>query len=93
MKFAEIENSIDDELFFIVETQLKQNRIRYQRNTKVINKMRDVEDRKGGGIMVVWKHDYDGKIEEIKTRNSDLMLIKYEVKGKVFFFLMIIIGI
>ena len=80
-KFVEFENMIEEEIFIMVETQLTQDRIRYQADTEVINKMRLKNDRKGGGIMILWKKQDNFNIKEIKTKNVDLMMIEYEINS------------
>ena len=80
-KFVEFENMIEEEIFIMVETQLTQDRIRYQADTEVINKMRLKNDRKRGGIMILWKKQDNVNIKEIKTKNVDLMMIEYEINS------------
>ena len=82
IKFTEIENIMEDQIFILSETQLKRNRIRYKPSTRVINKMRLMHDRKGGGLMFVWKENLDTEIEEIETKAIDLLMTKCKI-GKL----------
>ena len=84
-KFMEIENKMENDIFLLVETQLKQDKLKHQEKTRVLNKMRDITDRKGGGLMTVWRENSNINIEEIKTKHRDIMMIKCNMGKKEFF--------
>ena len=39
-------------------------------------KMREINDKRGGGIMLIWKRSERKRIEEIKTKHSHIVLNK-----------------
>ena len=66
-------------IFCMVETYLTRDTIYKNAYTKAIIKMRSIKDRKGEGLQIFWKENYDLLIEEVKADNIDLMMINTKI--------------
>lgn len=86
-KYAEIQEKIGEKtLVCLTETQKKVNNIRIEEGITCIDKMRDVNQLKGGGLMVLFKEEEDFYFEEQKNPNSDCLHIKGRIgllKGNI----------
>ena len=92
IKASEIEELVsENSLFCITETQQRYNKIRFMDNTKYISVMREKEDKKGGGIMVVYKESENVEVKEIKTRDSDVLYVECNYFGYTFSLLRLLI--
>ena len=73
-KMIELEENMDKEtIFFLTETHKRDNSIRNKDDTKFIHKIRDLSDKKGGGLMMIWKSDIDMESRELPTKFKDIL--------------------
>ena len=83
VKMLEIEeylyNSENINLFCMLETHQKRNTIKRRDKTRNITKMRNLSDRKGGGMEILWIENENIEIEEIECKLSDLLCINVRV--------------
>ena len=56
---------------------------------RCIQKFREIGDKKGGGFMILWKDKINRRMIEIKTKHSDIMLIKFHEGVNVFYMLVV----
>ena len=87
-KLVEIEESITNQnIFFLTETHNTRKRVYLKSNNTCIEKMRKVDDKKGGGLMVVWERSKEIIITEIETHHVDIILIKLCTKNSIIYIL------
>jgi len=83
-KIVEIEeimkNDSQNIIFILVETQLKHDSI-VTDNERIIN-VRDPTDKKGGGIMLIYKKTNAIILEKIETRSSDILRVICNINGQ-----------
>ena len=81
VKVPEIEELIENEcdLIVLTETQLKMDKIAYNKNVASINSMRHKKDKKGGGLTILHKIDKDNKLDIQTSENNDIL----DVRGKI----------
>ena len=74
-KMYEIEKLImsDLDIVCLTETQLKIDKVHISDQLKKYISMRKDDDQKGGGLMVLHKNNSDIEINQIQTKNTDIM--------------------
>ena len=78
-KYAEIFGEMGEKVVMcLTETQKKVNNIRTGKHLEVIESMRDIEDRKGGGLMVLYEEKEDLSLEKKDGGHRDCL----EMTGK-----------
>ena len=78
-KFVEVAQLLDKEqILILTETHLMYDRIKHDPNFKALHKMRDSNDKKGGGICLITRNVFQMEVEEIEVKNSDIMYVKME---------------
>jgi len=76
-KYTEIYREIDEmTIMCLIETQKKVDNIRVGHHLKVINSMREMEDRRGGGIMTIYEENRDKWFDKIDSKHRDCMVLK-----------------
>ena len=75
-------------LLGLVETHEKYRKIAFPTAIQVVHQMRDDEDKKGGGLMMISADD-SLEISKLDSRNSDVMIA--EVKQSHFVFIVMLI--
>ena len=79
-KYLEIERDIDDKtITCLVETQEKFEKIIERENLEKYVSRRKMEDKKGGGIMILKKKDSNIEIEKIRDGHPDILLAQCKV--------------
>ena len=79
-KYGEIHYEVEDyTLICLTETQKKIDNIRVEENIKVISSMRRMDEKKGGGLMLLYREREDFYFEKRENRKNDIM----QVKGKI----------
>ena len=74
----------NDDILLLSETQLKYDRVKcFNENICRIDSMRDKEDKKGGGLAIMFHKDSQHNIFKIETKNKDIMNIVVEDKAGV----------
>ena len=89
-KLLEIENHMTNkDIFLLLETHKKRNELKIEPMNRCIQKFREIGDKKGGGFMILWKDKINRRMIEIKTKHSDIMLIKFHEGVNVFYMLVV----
>ena len=85
VKFEEIKNQFNNkDIFIMVETHWRSNRFDIEDSLEVLEKRRERESKKGGGIMLLYRKNSGLKGEVIDSLNEDLLVTKMEHKGLKF---------
>ena len=80
-KFIELSNLINKNKFiFITETHMNYDNLKPNDDIICINKMRKENDKKGGGISMLYKKDCNMVISEIEVNNPDILCVKIATK-------------
>ena len=76
-KMCEVEEKTDSStIFCITETQHKRVKVQTLPTTNIICKMRALNDKKGGGLMVVYKPSNLLKIKEVMCGHDDILVVE-----------------
>ena len=62
----------------LTETQHKQEKIQFEDSIVSINQMRERKDKKGGGLMILYKKNKKIELTKVVNRNKNIL----EVEGK-----------
>ena len=76
-------------IFLITETHMKYDEVEVDKSIKKIIKMRDINDKKGGGLMAMFKKKEFDCVFEIDNGNKDIMILVIE-KGRIRFKIILI---
>ena len=92
-KYIEIENTLENDIdniniFCLVETQQTRNSIKTRDGTKYLSQMREKSDRKGGGLLVIWKNE-ELAMEHIVSDHPDILVSHVNIR-KLDFILIIV---
>lgn len=85
-KLVEIEQLITDkfDIVCLTETQQKEDRIDIRDNIIKIESMRELKDKRGGGLMILHKKSEDIELNKVNTKNSDILYVEEKImKNKV----------
>ena len=63
------------------ETQKKIRDVNFGSNVIILEQMRDLNDRKGGGLMILHRNSKDIKLEKIESINRDILVAKGSISG------------
>lgn len=84
-KMIELEELIDEHsIVFLTETQQKRKTVRLSEVNRQISKMRELNDKKGGGLCILWKEQEHVSLQEINTTHSDLLVVRARFRGMDF---------
>lgn len=75
-KSVELEYMLDNkrnEVLYITETQHKYNKIHFTDKIGSLTKLRDITDKKGGGLMILYRKDSDIYIKQNPLENNDIL--------------------
>ena len=74
-KQVEVEELIKGKgsIICLTETQQKYDKITWTDNFGKVEKMRDVSDKKGGGLLILFKLNDWFKLEQMETKNADVL--------------------
>ena len=80
-KKYEIQNTFTEkkgslEILAMVETHIKDDRYLWDQNWKEYEQRRDVNDKKGGGLLVLHKVNDHIKLEKQKEENKDILIVR-----------------
>lgn len=76
-------------LFGLVETHEKYRKINWTDNIILINKMRTLEDKKGGGLMLLTNTRDEMLMEEIECNNNDILVAEVELFKRSLFVILV----
>ena len=75
VKASEVEEILHERcVICLTETQQRRDTIRFKNSTRSIAKMREHNDKKGGGLCLLWGVDGGVEVERLETKHSDLMM-------------------
>ena len=60
----------------ITETQKKIRDVNFNNNIVIIEGMREMKDRKGGGLMVLYQRNKDIVFTKVDTKSKDILHVK-----------------
>ena len=81
MKAIELESLFgNNDILCLTETQQKLEKINFSKIVKYVTSMRDVKEKKGGGLMILYKN---GNIlmKKIETIHKDILIIQCQIYG------------
>lgn len=79
VKAKELEGLIEENtILCLTETNLKWKSVNFRENIKEISSMRKLNDKKGGGLMVLRKGE-NVQMTETDTKNEDVMIVECEI--------------
>ena len=84
MKLVEMEELIggnEREIICITETQQRRGTVFLSDGNQMMSKMREIGDKKGGGLCVLWRESNEFVVREIETTHTDLLAIQIQVHG------------
>ena len=85
-KIIEIEDLLDQNtVFFLTETHKRDNSIRFNNNSNFLHKTRNIIDKKGGGLMIVWNKDSKFEFVELPNDNKDILITKNKINNYIFY--------
>ena len=84
-KYIELEDMLNEEennvnIIVVTETQHKIDKINPSEGAKTISSMREEKDKKGGGLMVIYKDKPEIQMVKVESINKDIL----EIKGKIY---------
>ena len=82
-KMAEVEQMLNDEhdLVLLVETHLKTDKIEISDGVSKRSSMRNLNDKKGGGLMAIYRKKSSFEVEKIETVHPDVMHMEICIRG------------
>ena len=93
-KMIELEENMDKEtIFFLTETHKRDNSVRNKDDTRFIHKTRDLSDKKGGGLMMLWKSDIDMKSRELPTKSGDILFTENMIGSYKFYSILVYMSV
>ena len=81
VKAIELESLFwNNDILCLTEAQQKMEKVNFSKNVKYVTSMRDVEEKKGGGLMILYKN---GNIlmKKIETIHKDILIIQCQIFG------------
>ena len=66
----------ENTVFFFTETHKRDNSIRINYSTNYLHKTRNIIDKKGGGLMIVWNKNSKFEFIELTNDNKYILITK-----------------
>ena len=80
-KITEIQEEIDqDTIFCLTETQKKWNNIKTNHDLQVLSRMRSSDERKGGGLMLIYRKNAKIDLKVVENKNSDNLIVEGAIR-------------
>ena len=77
-KAIELENLTNhNDITLLTETQQKFVKVRYGKDTNTVEQMRDMKEKKGGGLTILTKNK-NIKMKKIDTKQKDILIVEVE---------------
>ena len=64
------------EIIALVETHVRNDRFTWRDDMKIHEKRREEKDKKGGGLLIMYKDHSKVKLEEVIVQNNDILVLK-----------------
>ena len=95
-KYIEIENILENDIdniniFCLVETQQTRNSIKTRDSTKYLSQMREKSDKKGGGLLVIWKNE-ELALDHIVSDHPDILVAHVNIRKLDFILILVYIS-
>lgn len=83
-KLMEIESLMkkDIEIFCLTETQQKVDKTRVSKGLIKIESMRKENDKKGGGLMILYRNSERNNLQKMDAKHDDILLVKGNINNK-----------
>ena len=83
VKAKEVEELIVDNSLVVclTETQKKLQDVNFEDNLIILDNMREEQDRKGGGLMLIFRRNKGIELQKIDTKNRDILHVKGKIEG------------
>ena len=79
-KWIEIlEETGDDSIMCITETQKKVDDIKIVKDVKIIQTMREMQDRNGGGLLIMYKEKEKYDLQKMTMRSTEILHVEGEI--------------
>ena len=85
-KYTEIASKLkENEIIMLTETQLKIDKLKHDDGVIRLNSMRDMQDKKGGGLEIIVRKDFCCKLEyaKINTHSKDILHVKMKIGPEI----------
>lgn len=81
IKYAELSKLINkDDILCLTETQLKYSKISIDNNLNFLESMRKIDDRRGGGLLIIYNPG-TYEIKEMQSNHPDLLVVSCKKLG------------
>ena len=74
-----MEETGDDSIMCLTETQKKVDDIKIVKDVKIIQTMREMQDRKGGGLLIMYKEKEKYDLQKMTTRSTEILHVEGEI--------------
>ena len=74
-----MEETGDDSITCLTETQKKVDDIKIVKDVKIIQTMREMQDRKGGGLLIMYKEKEKYDLQKMTTRSTEILHVEGEI--------------
>ena len=74
-----MEETGDDSIMCLTETQKKVDDIKMVKHVKIIQTMREMQDRKRGGLLIMYKEKEKFDLQKMTTRSSEILHVEGEI--------------
>lgn len=90
VKAKEMEELVDkNSLLCLTETQKKIRDINFNNSFTIIEGMRELDDRKGGGLLLLYMKDNGLICSKVETRNRDILCVNGNMRGWDFMLILV----
>jgi len=76
---GEVDSPSEVRIIGLVETHEKHRAVSFGEDVGVVERMREVTDKRGGGLMFVWRQDEGLEIEKIQNESPDILAVRVRV--------------
>ena len=85
VKAIEIERILTkNSIICLTGTQQKLEKINFSQDIRYITSMRSMQDKRGGGLMVLWRDDYSITLTKVDIAQSDILIVQCKIQGTSF---------
>lgn len=75
------------------ETLKKIRDVNFSNNIVIIEQMREINDKKGGGLMILHKNNEDIHFDKLESRNQDIFVAQGNIRGWEFKIVLICLSV
>ena len=74
-----MEETGDHSIMCLTETQKKVDDIKIVKDVKIIQRMREMQDRKGGGLLTMYKEKEKYDLQKMTTKRTEILHVEGEL--------------